>query len=498
MQKSRLLKVAIPVSGKLLLRLTLLCAVSVLPVSAEWSDDPANPTVISRAIHAKAQPQITATTDGYVVAWLDHRRGQLDDYPYPFFRDVYAQKLSVHGETQWLANGRVVAEGPAGELISFDQRDHALVSDNEGGAIIQWTDLIGATGNAYITRLTYDQNVQWGIPGKDIQADDTAVQIDGTGLSVTQFLFPDSTGGAFSALNIGNHAHVVRYAADGEQRSTAWVGDRYMVSAASGGSDSVIVAYISTVTAPGVYLKKVTDPGKNWPNELDDLETEWAVYQPALVPYAGDAARIISDGAGGAFIAWLIAGQHGAVYAQKVNADGSFAWGEDGEPLRLELGEVNRRPCLVLDGAGGVVVFWENYMPYQPVKIRAQRLDMNGIPLWASGGIVASNAALDGKSPQAILSSEGNFIVVYHQWRYDLVAQKLAGDGALMWEAGGKIMSSAFMLSDSEKAFDIASDNRRGVIAAFTGRVGTDVVDKIYGARVYIEGHPVIFRDGFE
>jgi len=68
----------------------------------------------------------------------------------------------------------------------------------------------------------------------------------------------------------------------------------------------------------------------------------------------------VSDGAGGAIIAWTDDRSSNLdIYAQRVNASGTMLWTTDGVAICTTPGNQSD-PHLVSDGAGGVIITWED------------------------------------------------------------------------------------------------------------------------------------------
>lgn len=90
----------------------------------QWID---NGTILCNASDNQHSPQICSDKlGGAIITWEDFRNG--------LERDIYAQKVNTNCNTIWKNNGIAVntAEG--------DQKDPRICSDEEGGAIIAWTD----------------------------------------------------------------------------------------------------------------------------------------------------------------------------------------------------------------------------------------------------------------------------------------------------------------------------------------------------------------------
>jgi hypothetical protein len=98
-----------------------------------------------------------------------------------------------------------------------------------------------------------------------------------------------------------------------------------------------------------------------------------------------------SDGAGGAILAWYDDRfDLGDIYAQRVNSQGVSLWNEFGTPVS-SASQAQSDPTVVSDGAGGAVVVWDDNR-FSDTDIYAQRIDAYGAPMWASNGVPVSTA----------------------------------------------------------------------------------------------------------
>jgi hypothetical protein len=87
-------------------------------------------------------PQITTDRNGNaIVVWQDRRNG--NDY------DIFTQRIKTDGTVAWTSNGVPVSN------TTYDQVEPRIVSDDEGGAIISWTDYRSGTGysDIYANRI---------------------------------------------------------------------------------------------------------------------------------------------------------------------------------------------------------------------------------------------------------------------------------------------------------------------------------------------------------
>lgn len=78
----------------------------------------------------KEEPIIAADgAGGAIVAWLDRRNGVNNS-------DLYAQRVSSSGQSQWGTNGAAIGTDPS------DQWNPSILADNVGGAIFSWASTV--------------------------------------------------------------------------------------------------------------------------------------------------------------------------------------------------------------------------------------------------------------------------------------------------------------------------------------------------------------------
>jgi hypothetical protein len=210
--------------------------------------------------------------------------------------------------------------------------------------------------------------------------------------------------------------------------------------------------------------------------------------------------QVVSDMAGGAIVTWMDErGGADRVYAQRVAAAGAIApgWPADGIAVATGFGD-QREPMLVSDGAGGALIAWagsNNHINYHPFvqSIRASGATGAG---WPAQGVRLCSLFQTQTSPRIVTDGAGGAIVVWSEWRdftnptinYDLYAQRVDLTGAVRWTSNGVPVCTAERVQESHAA---VSDQNGGVIVAWQDRrlpPPTDEAD-IYALR--------ITRDGF-
>ena len=173
-----------------------------------------------------------------------------------------------------------VQDGVAVCMAAGDQQYPQIVSDGMGGAIVTWYDFRVASSDIYAQRLNASGTVQWATDGVVLSA--------ATGYQTNPMIISDGAGGA----------------------TITWTDSR-------SGNDDV---YVQRLNALGAI--------------------QWTADGVALCAMTGGQyyARIISDDAGGAIVAWMDnRGGFYDIYAQRVNASGAVQWTRTESPSARQL-----------------------------------------------------------------------------------------------------------------------------------------------------------------
>lgn len=213
----------------------------------------------------------------------------------------------------------------------------------------------------------------------------------------------------------------------------------------------------------------------------------------ALCTAANDqlAPSIISDGAGGAIVAWYDGrGVNNDIYVQRVSAAGSALWATNGLPLCTAIGS-QLNPVSVPDGAGGAIVVWYDRRSGTNYDLYAQRVNAAGVPQWApTDGVAVCTFAGDQLHPTVVADGSGGVIVAWEDLRNtgvtgnDVYAQRVSGSGALQWTSTGVLVSAA---PADQLVPMLVSDGAGGAIFTWQDyRIGSAF--EIYAQRVSAAG----------
>jgi hypothetical protein len=396
-------------------------------------------------------PLCTAMGDQYLPVLVPDGTGGAiavwTDHRFGIESDLFAQRIDGSGVTGWSYNGLAIAPayGAQSEVVA--------ASDGAGGVIAAWNNRSDGGADIYAQRVTSAGAGAWPYSGVYVRTGRSANPID------PPRIVADGSGGAIIAWRDG---------------------------ATSGNSPGIMAQRLTAAGAPvwGANGKVVCSAGAS---------VDW----PALV----------SDGAGGAIIAWVDSrgGSGSWIFAQRIGAAGNAMWTANGVPVCATGGE-QFMPDLAAAGGGGAIVAWVDERRADGGDIFAQRLSGAGALMWDAAGIAVCTAAGSQGVPQLVPDGAGGAAMAWADGSngvgFSFYAQRLDAAGAPLWAAGGvplcTIAGSIWSNFDPRllRPF-VATDGAGGLIAAWWDmRLGQqDIyaqrIDAAGVARWLPEGAPV-------
>jgi hypothetical protein len=148
---------------------------------------------------------------------------------------------------------------------------------------------------------------------------------------------------------------------------------------------------------------------------------------------------IVSDGAGGAIIAWQDNRSGGYnIYAQRINASGVVQWTANGIPITLAP-NADQNPAITTDGAGGAIIAWEHTFSVSDIDIYAQRVDGSGVLQWPGFGIGVCNATFNQLFPKIASDGAGGAVIIWYDYRpgVGIALQKVNALSNVQWTVNG-------------------------------------------------------------
>lgn len=355
---------------------------------------------------------VTDGEHGAIITWSDGR----NTWPVSY---IYAQRVNSNGQTLWSASDGVRVNTAMG-----DQVLPQIVSDDAGGAIIVWQDRQNDNGDIYAQRIDSSGAIQWGESGVAISV--------ATNIQFEPQIVSDGSGGAIivwsDARNIpeGEPLHL---------EDSDW----------------------------NIYAQRINHSGEvQWVENGVEVTTAGALQQ---------RPRMVSDGAGGAIITWddqRVVDYSADIYAQRINSTGSPEWTVDGVAITVQTGAVQIIPRMVSDGSGGAIIAWSgsNGILVDPYgNLYAQRVNGSGMLQWSASGVVISKAPDSQSLPDMVMDGEGGAIITWTDKRdkdmndKDIYVQRVNSDGDAQWLTDGVAVS---VIAGSQSASKIMSDNAGG------------------------------------
>ena len=405
-------------------------------VFAQWSTNSTVNNSISTAANNQWYPAITSDgAGGAIITWHDERNGSSST-------SIYAQRIDAAGVVQWAANGVAICTAPGGRTVP------SITSDGSGGAYITWQDGRAGFNNSdiYAQHINAAGLVLWTLDGIAVSTAPSRQQAptiasDGTGgvLIAWEDVSGGSNGIYAQRINAAGLIQWLPAATGVKVSSTGRIPD--IVSDGAGG------AIISWGTF-GVHAQHINAAGvAQWIPTASGVQiTAFACLTCNSFP------ALTSDGFGGAIITWFD-GRNGVtdkIFAQRINAGGVVQWATNGVAVTNVPGFEQLDPTIVSDGAGGAIIAWHDDRGGNAgYDVYAQRITGNGAVQWTNSGTAISTAAFDQWHTSIVSDGRGGAVITWEDDRsngqgiQDIYAQRVNAAGLVQWSAGGVAISTA-------------------------------------------------------
>jgi hypothetical protein len=340
--------------------------------------------------------------------------------------DIYAQRIYATGYGQWTANGVAVCTGKTALALG------RIIADGAGGAIIVWSDTRNGTNDVFAQRIDGNGAAQWTANGVTICAA-SGSQINPTltsdGANGAIVAWQDNRGGTYDiyAQRV-SAAGAVQWTADGIAVCSAVQSQMYpqIISDGLGGA---VIAWQDHRNAvdDDIYAQRVDASGG----------TLWTANGVAISATTGSQqnCRIIPGASGEAIIAWIdyrLGASNGDIYVQKVNASGAGQWAANGATVCAAAGN-QTNVQLIMDGADGAVATWEDARSgASNIDVYARRIKATGAMGWVADGVAVCTYTANQQTPQLAPDGFGGALVAWKDMRgssADVYAQRVDAAG---------------------------------------------------------------------
>jgi hypothetical protein len=245
----------------------------------------------------EVQKMIPDGTGGAIITWMDFRV----TFSIP---DIYAQRINSSGAPVWTTNGIAVCASPN------DQQYPRITTNGLNGAIITWIDFRNPTTDIYIQNITSSGSALWTANGVPVCTQpnnqfDASIVTDGIGGAVICWYDARNNGQGIYAQRVTS-AGVRLWQADGKPVCT--VLNKYSPPLMTAiGNSRVIIGWEDKRNniEQNVYAQQLDANGNDvWTSQGVPVcsAPNYQIFQ--LTNGQSDHGAIISDGSGGAILAW--------------------------------------------------------------------------------------------------------------------------------------------------------------------------------------------------
>lgn len=425
-------------------------------------------------------PKITSNSQGgAIVVWSDRRKGNFD---------IYAQKVSSDGKISWETDGKRVTQsdysaedpeivyldneivltyriknngvyfqiidnngniklGNQGKKISYNSISptHPQIAKNQQNELmVVWSDPFAGDLDLYGQIIDKNGNTKWEqeYPLVQTGGDQDKAKIVGRATWSIGWIDHRSGHPEIYAQKIDSSGNK-KYAPSGipiaiGQRNSS------QFDLTSNINDSLIMAFNNYKKGSSdIYAQEINQSGNlSW-------DTNGTLVNSSYGKTKQQNVRIINDG----YDNYIYAFEDSRlgfpkIYLQKISSSGQKLWSSAG--IAATAGSVTQKnPNITGDGAGGVIVSFENYTNPSEPKILVQRITTSGNRSWNKNGVAVSNKKgySEQTNHQIVSDQKSGAIIVWEDYEgdynaKDILAQRITSLGKVAWGETGKIIAT--------------------------------------------------------
>lgn len=447
------------------------------PVQAAWNPDAQSGAIPVVATSSPLTPLYPASVadgaGGVYIVWNDFRSNATNQ------DDVYLQHVSAAGTALWTSNGIAVATGAPSQ-----GRAH-LCSDGAGGVIVTWQDSRNGAANydVFVQRYNSAGTALWTAGGVDltpVAGNQLGPDITADGAGGAVVIWTDNRTGIYGV-------YVQKINATGAQQ---WLANGVLCSDGTHAAGGVIVSD----AAGGVWVDFSSTNGNAYSsiyaqhvNVLGSRLFAIGGFAIAQTGFDQNSLQAVPDGSGGQIVVWSDFRTAGIVApaAQHVAPSGAITWGSTGQVLRSNVAQGSYDgPFIVSDNAGGAWVAWDESRAADNSlqDIYVQHCFMSGVTQLTAGGLDICTATGLQSLGTLCTDGEGGVIAAWSDYRSGVAgqgyAQRLNAAGSVQWTGNGLLfegLASAFSWTGSADgnggAIIVVDDDRAGLDQLFAQRL---------------------------
>jgi hypothetical protein len=291
----------------------------------------------------------------------------------------------------------------------------------------------------------------------------------------------DGEGGVIMAWEVGKSCHTRRVDSQGEVLWEETLGSGVGLELVSGGEEEALILWNNYDNHSFVVQKVGSNGELLWPGEGVTIEYAETVFQPE--------PQMVSDGAGGAIIAWVEESSDqpsSCVWVQRIGDEGQdLSKTAIGGPTAVVVPHIR----LVGDEPLGVIVIWEGLG--DGIELRVMRDNPLSSYLWPQAGVSVCSGLHQSPRFNATSDGRGGVVVVWIDGDRRLYAQRLDGLGEKLWGDEGVLITHGAC----ELSVWVVGDSDKGFVLGWTTGFATYHPDDSYLQKIDAEGN-ILWKEG--
>jgi hypothetical protein len=420
---------------------TLIGLIMATAVTAQFTTNPAENTVISDAAGEQAIPKIATCSDGSIyVCWFSSESGNYN---------VRMQYLDQNGNAQWQPNGILISDQPQESSLT----NYSMIVDPENHAVVTFQDIRMGTNNPVAYRVSPSGQMVWGADG--------ILLSNNTNYEPVPMVCATGDGNLiFAWQSLGGPESEVRMQKISADGNVLW-GDGIFLSEAGinyahpyllpAEGDNVFLIWHKE-TGPffspnrGLYVQQLDENGNFiYPSDVE-------IYAPvpsSIVHYLD----MTTDDNGGVVFTWYgnDVGTHFNSWVQHMASSGSLSFPANGVVVATSMTQNHMYPSSAwLPQTQEIITYFsEQDLNQNQRGLYAQKFNLQGERLWGeSGKVLIPLSSYDYSLPKAD-GFEDKAICIFEAFEFgnfmdsEVRAVALNSQGDFVWQENYVTMSSA-------------------------------------------------------
>lgn len=393
-----------------------------LILNAQWSSSSSiNNPVCTQSYNQQNAKIVEDGNGGTIIVWEDYRND-----PTQTNADIYAQRIDKNGFIKWTTDGIAICNQSA-------HQSNPNIAYANGKIAIIWNDTRNGNTDIYTQMIDTSGNTLWTTNGVPVITK-ASTQNDGkvimSNAGNVYVVYQDSSAGNWDiyAQKL-NSSGVQQWGTNGAVVCNAGY-DQKNARLEIAGSGGIYVVWQDKRNSANydIYCQKLDESGNRLWNVAGNgnwiCSTSGTQSNPKIEPFGTGFITAWQDNrTGGGY----------DVYAQYIDDNGLSQWTANGKAICTA---TDNQSAIDMKSTGNTVfIVWKDFRNTLNYDIYMQKIDLTGDSLWATNGIVISNANYDQINPNVATDNTNAYVV----WQdssageWNTYAAKIDGSGNILW-----------------------------------------------------------------